>query len=408
MDRWCVFDVEANGLNPDRLHCLAVNYLMKNLTCTDSYDNMRKLLSDKTLVLIGHNIYRFDIPVLEKLLGIKIECKLIDTLFLSWYLFPDRLRHGLADWGEDFGVPKPPIDDWEGLSVEEYMHRCKEDVKINTLLWELQWKRLLELYGSPEEANRLIDYLMFKADCAREQERSRWLLDRVKCEEELKKLDDEFNTLTEKVKQIMPKVPVVKKAKPPEKMYSKVTGKLTKAGEAWHEKLRKQGKQLDWPFEIEYIASYKEPNPGSVPQLKEWLFSLGWEPDVYKFERNKETNEFRQIPQINKSKLDGGGLSNSVKELYDKEPKLEYLDGYFVVRHRKGILNGFLRDVDEDGYLRARISGLTNTLRFIHSELVNLPKEDRIRGCLIAPEGYELCGSDQCALNISGALIGDN
>ena len=70
------------------------------------------------------------------------------------------------------GIPKPKITDWEGLTPEEYAHRCEEDVKINTWLWNKQKKHLLELYGSKPEADKLINYLMFKMDCAREQERT--------------------------------------------------------------------------------------------------------------------------------------------------------------------------------------------------------------------------------------------
>ena len=87
-------------------------------------------------VLVGHNIIRYDIPTVERILGVQVKAKLVDTLMLSWYLFPNRLMHGLEDWGEEFGVPKPKITDWDNLSTEEYIHRCEEDVKINTKLWD--------------------------------------------------------------------------------------------------------------------------------------------------------------------------------------------------------------------------------------------------------------------------------
>jgi DNA polymerase I-like protein with 3'-5' exonuclease and polymerase domains len=56
-----------------------------------------------------------------------------------------------------------------------------------------------------------------------------------------------------------------------------------------------------------------------------------------------------------------------------------------------------------DGFLSAKVSGLTNTLRFIHKELVNIPGVkslygQEIRECLIARESYELCGSDMTSL----------
>jgi len=51
----------------------------------------------------------------------------------------------------------------------------------------------------------------------------------------------------------------------------------------------------------------------------------------------------------------------------------------------------------------AQVAGLTNTLRFKHTTIVNLPKPEKlfassIRGALVAPDGFELCGSDMSSL----------
>jgi hypothetical protein len=124
-------------------------------------------------------------------------------------------------------------------------------------------------------------------------------------------------------------------------------------------------------------------------------------PETFEFKRNKETGDVRQIPQVNLKH--GGGICQSIKLLYDKEPKLEVLDGLSVLTHRISILNGFLNNVDGEGYVQAQVQGLTNTLRFKHRVVVNLPGVDKpygadIRGCLVAPEGYELCGSDMSSL----------
>ena len=63
-----------------------------------------------------------------------------------------------------------------------------------------------------------------------------------------------------------------------------------------------------------------------------------------------------------------------------------------------------MENVDEDGFVKARIAGFTNTLRFKHKECVNLPGVDKpygelIRGCLTVPDDeHELCGSDMSSL----------
>lgn len=396
-----VFDIEADGLNPTKIHCLSVN--TKHIRSTADYNNMRSYFS-KAKVLVGHNIARYDIPALERLLGITITAKLVDTLALSWYLYPNRLRHGLAEWGEEFGIPKPVVEDWEDQPVEVYIHRCEEDVKINTKLWEKMWKHLLKLYGSEEEAWRLIDYLSFKMKCAAEQEKHRWKLDVDKCTEALNRLTLLREEKIEELKLAMPPDRKMGFKSKPAKMFLK--GKvncLTAVGKQWLELLAEKGLPEDFDGVVEYVKSEKEPNPGSHEQIKAWLYSLGWEPFTFKYDRDKITGDVRKIPQVQQDKTKGPGLCSSVKELYVKEPKLEVLDGLSILTHRISVLSGFLDNVDGDGYVRAEVQGLTNTLRFKHRVVVNLPGVDKlygadIRGCLVAPEGYELCGSDMSSL----------
>jgi len=143
-----VFDIETDGLLDDltKIHVLSYSRDGKDIVSTGDYDQMRQFFIDEQ-VLIGHNIIRFDIPAVEKVLGIKIKARLIDTLALSWYLNHHRIKHGLEGYGEDYGVPKPVIKDWDSLTYEEYAHRCSEDVKINYRLWTDLKMKLKRLYG---------------------------------------------------------------------------------------------------------------------------------------------------------------------------------------------------------------------------------------------------------------------
>lgn len=393
-----VFDIEANGLKPTKIHCLSVN-TDRGIHSTDSYENQRKFFRGAK-VLIGHNIIRYDVPVVERLLGIKVKARLVDTLTLSWYLEPHRVKHGLADYGEEFGVPKPVVEDWDNLSTEEYIHRCEEDVKINTLLWERQWKQLLKLYGSEEEAWRFIDYLSFKIDCAREQEENKWKLDIERCTTAYNKLVGIKEEKVEELMSVMPKVPVISKKTRPVKPY-KLNGEPSAAGQRWFTLLKEGGLPEDYEGVVEVVSSYKEPNPNSVPQIKAWLDSFGWIPETFEFKRNKETGDVKKIPQINLKH--GKGICPSIKRLFDVEPKLKVLEGLSILTHRISLLKGFLESVDDAGYIEAQIQGLTNTLRFKHKVVVNLPGVDKpygvdIRGSLIAPDGYELLGSDMSSL----------
>lgn len=393
-----VFDLECDGFNPTKIHCVAMQVGGKLYDETD-YDRERSFFT-KADVLIGHNICRFDIPHTERLLGIKINARLVDTLPLSWYLYPKRAKHGLDDWGEEFGVPKPVVEDWDNLPIETYIHRCREDVKINTKLWEKIWKDLLKLYGDAEKAWRLIDYLTFKMDCAREQEASRWLLDVPRCTELSQRLSALKEEKVRELGLVMPKVADTVKRLKPKKPF-KLNKELSVAGATWFALLEAQGLPKDYEGVVEEIVGWDEPNPGSVPQIKAWLYSLGWEPITFEFKRDKATGDVRQIPQINLK--EGKGVCPSIKKLFKKEPNLAVLDGLSILTHRIALLNGFLANVDDDGYVQAQVQGLTNTLRFKHRVVVNLPGIDKpygadIRGCLVCPEGYELAGSDMMSL----------
>ena len=394
-----VFDIETNGLLDvlDKIHVLSWSTDGKEVHHTHDYDEMRKFFTE-TQVLIGHNIIRFDIPAVEKVLGIKVKARLIDTLALSWYLNHDRIKHGLEGYGIEYGVPKPVVTDWNSLAPEDYAHRCKEDVKINFRLWRDLNLKLNRLYPEQEDKSRLIDYLTFKMDCAREQESLRWKLDVPMAQ----KAYDEIMVLKEeKVVQLaeaMPKHILTRVATQPKVMYKK-DGELSSHGEKWVE-LCKEYRQPITTQSFVIKVGEELGNPNSSDQVKDWLHGLGWVPRTYKFVRDRKTGEERQIEQVR----DDGELCESVKELNEVDPAVDLLDGLTVLTHRAGILKSFLECVSPDGYLKAEIAGLTNTLRFKHSKpLVNLPSVDKpygdvIRGVLTCPEGYVLAGADMTSL----------
>lgn len=359
---------------------------------------MKKILTEAD-ILICHNLIRWDVPVYERLLGIKVKAKLIDTLALSWYLYPLRNKHGLESHGEDLGIAKPVITDWSNQTQEEYEHRVSEDVKINVALWKKMFRYLLDIYGSDKEVWRLLDYLSFKMKCARLKEESKWKLDLQYIEKSINELEILQEQKKEALIKAMPQVPEISVKTKPKRFINK-DGSYSKLGQDWIALLTSQGLPITYDGEVEIVKGYESGNPASPEQLKSWLYSLGWIPRTFKYVKNKETGELREIPQINLEF--GKGICESIKDLYKKESSLELLDGLSVLQHRIGILKGFLRD-QENGWIKAQIKGFTNTLRVQHTTVVNLPKVDKahaepIRASLIADDGYTLCGADLASL----------
>lgn len=409
--KYTVFDVETPGLTPNSIHCLCATQIVdgkegESRSFTNHEEAKSYLLAQECLV--GHNIKRFDIPVIERIYGINLShIRQIDTLGLSWYLYPNREKHGLGEWGEEYGIPKPLVEDWYNEPVEVYVHRCTEDVKINTRLFFQEMNYLALIYSqNPQRLPHLTGYLTWKLDCAAEQEIVRWKLDIEKTKSNHALLTEEVTAKTEALIAVMPVVKVYKTIErpAPEKFYKK-GGDISVKGQKWLDYMEELQLPHTHAEPIQILVKEKAGNPNGVDQRKNWLFSLGWVPQTYDYK--KEKDEFgrihvRKIAQI--SLPNSGGICPSILLLAETHPEIEPLIGLFMAKHRLGILTAFLENVSEDGYLKAEIAGFTNTLRFIHKKpIVNLPTIHRkygsmVRECLIAPEGYTLCGSDMSSL----------
>jgi hypothetical protein len=250
---------------------------------------------------------------------------------------------------------------------------------------------------------RFLKYLEFKLSCAAYQFENPVRLDMdlaVRCRDELLKQQEEKVL---QLQEVMPKMPLkVSKANPP-KITHKKDGTPSKKFLEWQQLLRERKLPAIHKDTIETVLEWQDGNPNSTDQVKSWLYSLGWKPCTFKFMKNKETGEERQIEQVRKD----GELTDSVLRLKETTPEVEILEGLTIIQHRLGVFQGFIDSaIERNGgyYLRAEIGGLTNTLRFKHKKpLVNLPGVDKpwgeeIRSCLIAEEGKVFIGCDMVSL----------
>lgn len=353
---------------------------------------------DSGPTLVMHNGKLFDNEALIFLGYDTSKVKIIDTLPISWYIEPSRLKHGLAEWGEYFGVPKPVIEDWENQTQEEYNHRVMEDCKIQYKLWEYLVKKLQVLYGKEEGSyDKLVAYLMWKMDELVMQQRNRWKLDVPAAEALQKELEKAVEEKVEALIDVMPEVPTYAIKKRPKEPFKR-NGELSVAGQKWKDLTESLSLPFEHKEDIKVVKEMNKGNPSSHVQMKAWLDSLGWEPETYKFVR-EDDGSTRQIPQIN---LKGGEICQSVKDLIPKCAGIEHIAGLGILNHRLSVVKGFLRDA-YNGELTARASGFTNTLRLTHKECVNLPSlrvkyGKELRGLLVAREGKILLGSDLSSL----------
>lgn len=400
-------DIETTGLldmmleqeNP-KLHNLGL--ISINESVAKLYEGSQKkdiqAFLDSAPTLIMHNGKLFDKEALYFLGYNTSKVKIIDTLILSWYLEPNRIKHGLEEYGVEFGVPKPKIDDWESQTQDDYNHRVMEDCKIQKKLWERQKAKLNVLYGTTEGSqDKILAYLMHKMDEFVHQQRNRWKLDVEGAHELEKQLAKEIEDKVVELIKVMPQVPVYAVRKCPAKPYKK-NGDLSSSGEKWKELTESMNLPFEHKEDIKVVVEMKEGNPSSHQQMKSWLDSLGWVAETFKFVKEDDGN-VRQIPQIN---LKGGEVCQSVKDLIPKCAGIEHIAGLGILNHRHSVVKGFIRD-EYKGELTARMQGLTNTMRVQHRECVNLPSlrvkyGKELRGLLMARPGKVLLGSDLSSL----------
>ena len=362
-----LFDIETDGLldNLTKVHCLAYTEISiekgeiveSEVKSTSDLKEIKSIVN-KAEALLGHNIIQYDIPALKKLGLLNKQIPAIDTLGLSWYTQNTREKHGLEQYGDEFKIPKPKIADWKNLTTEEYLHRCEMDVRINLQLFKNQFELFKKIYGKKERIEKLINYISFKLDCIREQEENPLRIDLEKARENMDKLAKMRDEKFEVLKQHMPNVIHYKKISKPSKPYKK-DGSLSAAGIKWFKLLEENNLPEDYEDEVEVIHKTEEPNPQSVKQLKDWLYSLGWKPDKFT-ERVNTKGEINKVPQI----YDGEIICNSIRNMFEEYPYLENLDMIGKIKHRYGIFKSFL-GMDKE-YVSSLIGGFTNTFRVKH------------------------------------------
>jgi DNA polymerase I len=205
-----VFDIETNGFldECDTAHCIVLKDIDTNEIHKLSNKEAIKKLEEAEL-LIGHNIIKFDIPVLEKLFSATFKAKIFDTIVATRLLFSDIRetdfarkdfpkdcigRHSLKAWGNRIGKYKEQIDtDWKTFTPE-MLDYCVQDVEVTHSLYNVIHKKGYSTQAMDLEHE--VAQIIFK------QERYGFTFNRKKAEELYTTLNSRRIELAEKLQTI--------------------------------------------------------------------------------------------------------------------------------------------------------------------------------------------------------------
>ncbi len=377
-----ILDIEANGLvqDVDQVWCAVGIDADTGETSYFTPENIDSLPDylDGYDVWIGHNVLGYDAPVLKKVMGYDYSGSVYDTLVASRLLCPRRKKHGLAAWGDLFGVPKVEHEDWDCYS-EAMLHRCDQDAKINQKVYE----ELGKLGRSHAWRNPVRTTMAFFKLMAMQEEHG-WLMDQDLMNRSISLLTHWMDRIEKIVVPSLPKVQdKVNKLQWHSEPFKRCGGyKASTARWLIENGYSPEERPLVGPFSPVNIRNM---DLGKRNEVVEYLLESGWKPIAWNVDKDGK----RSSPKFNASDP-LRGITNKAALLISK---------YIQCRHRRSQIEGWFKRLGPDGRLRQSIVGIANTGRLKHSGIVNVPSADAffgntMRKCFIAKPGYVIVGTD--------------
>lgn len=370
-------DLEADSLNPTKIHCVAIGTidgtvdLYSGADLPVAYGRLRS-----ASVLVAHNGIGFDYPVLERLASIPRSYKAVDTLVCSSLLWPDiEGGHSLEAWGVRLGYPKMEYT----LGWDEYNDvmgtYCKRDVEVLIKLWQ-HIKKELDQHDW-KMALRLEHKI---AEIMHQQAVDGWQFDVEKAKSLLAFIDSEVSKIDAELEKV-------------------INRKCKKKGVEVSAPFKKDGgykaSVIEWYGEDSaYVAGpftrveWEFPNLHSRDQLAVILMSYGWKPTEF-----TETGK----PKVTEESLESV-VGDAGKQIAKRIKLLK----------RRSEIVGWLENVRPDGRIEARaFPQATPTGRMRHRNVVNVPKASpkvllgaECRSLFTVPEGKLLVGVDASGLEL--------
>jgi DNA polymerase-1 len=378
--RQLAFDIETDGIVATKVHCIvAIDVTTREQFVYRSdkgdLDGFRDLISEPC-ELIGHNILGYDIPTLERLMGMEFGQHLLtDSLVLSRLSNPSRLGgHSLKNLSRNTTEEKTHHEDWSVIS-DDMVEYCVQDVVATIGVY---LRLIQELAGFSEESIRLEHQVQ---SIVQRQVKRGWRLDTYKCYDLLAELKERKFQLEDEVH---------KRFKPKYKYIKQVVPKVKKDGTTSTVGLKFLGDQwttVQGTFSRVDLTPF---NLGSRMQIGEYLKDFGWKP-------SKFTDKGQAI------------VDESVLKEVKGIPEATLIANYLLVQKRIAQISSWVEAMDET---TERVHGYVNTNgavtgRMTHSSpnMAQVPSVGAeygkdCRACWIVKDGYKLVGCDASGLEL--------
>jgi DNA polymerase I-like protein with 3'-5' exonuclease and polymerase domains len=345
-------DIEADGLNPTKVHCVVTK---RSNEAHLTHLSRRSLMDElaKGGQICGHNLIGYDVPVLNRLWGVRIpQYRVVDTLVLSRLFHPDLDGgHSLAAWGTRLGFPKGNHSEWEVFS-QEMVEYCKRDVDVTERLHNALMQQM-QLFGFTKHC---VDLEHSVAWICKDQEDNGFEFDKEGAVKLYEELTTRMHRIENDLQQVFP--PIV------EERYSDKTGKKLK----------------------DKVTVF---NVGSRQQIAERLAGKG--------------AVWKELTPAGKPKVDEATLK---KQTHIPEAKI--ILRYLLCQKRASHVDSWIKAVGEDGRIHGRVRHIgAVTGRMAHSSpnMAQIPAVraeygKQCRELFTVPDGRVLVGADASGLEL--------
>jgi DNA polymerase-1 len=410
-----VLDIEANGLKPTQIWLIVCKdidtgeyYTFRNLTTNDAERTRFLEFSSSVELFIGHNILGYDGLVIDRLLGIKIYDRCLDTFILSKLIDFGRKGHSLDDYGNEFGVPKGIFKEWTSndlydnsselfLALEVY---CRQDVEINHKVY----LKYLKYLSNPLHTLSINLEHSFSTLVINTLRTNGFKFNVEKARDLLKKVELDLSVLDKDIEVAFP---------PKEVVVREFIPKATKFGTISKSSVPVYLRDRIHEFEVGQV--YKQTklvpfNPSSHKQIIAVLNEAGWQP-VEKtqahidLEREVNRQKYRPVSdrsfdlaaesaKLEKARESGWKVSEAnLLTLPDNAPAAaRSLAKRILLEARRRTLTEWLSLVEDDGRIHGEFQGIgtwTHRMATQKPNMQNIPNEFDTEG-RVKPLGKEM------------------